>query len=373
MSLWRLLKYKLAANLLDAPRYALVLRWPGLGRRFGRTWVDLRNRHERLVRQPDQRGVRCDWLWTSALFYCQAYPQVGQQLLARALADWAIEFRAAPSVKATGEPQVSFIIGHRGTERIPHLLATLASLAGQVDTSIECMVVEQATTPVLANVLPGWVRHLHTPPPWPEMPYSRSWAFNAGARAARGRYLVFHDNDICVPARYAAELLAVFQRGFQAARLMRFLFYLDEADTRALFTSHHLLPTPPPLGVVQNCEGGTLAVERDFYFELGGHDEGFLGWGGEDNELFDRLRTGRLHDHAYLPFVHLYHATQPGKTVGPPNQDYFQARMRIPATRRVAELSQRPFGSPAGPSLPCSPESNLHGHSNRCDVADAVN
>ena len=54
--------------------------------------------------------------------------------------------------------------------------ATLASIAGQVEVPVECLVVEQDTTPAVAAALPGWVRHVHAPPPDPAMPYSRSWA-----------------------------------------------------------------------------------------------------------------------------------------------------------------------------------------------------
>lgn len=347
MNLLRKLKQQTAAWLLDAPRYALALRFP----RPGRSWVDLHNRHERAVRRPDQRGLALDQPWTSALFYCQARPHVGLEVMRRALADWPVEFRDRPAAGPSDEPLVSFIIGHRGAARVPHLLATVASIAAQADVAVECLVVEQAPKPEVSRVLPPWVRHLHTPLPYPDMPYSRAWAFNRGARHARGRYLVFHDNDICVPTRYAAELVAVFRRGFEAARLMRFLFFLSEAHSQTLFAGRGVAADHPPLEVMQNSMGGTLAVERDVYFAVGGHDEAFLGWGGEDNEMFDRLRTRKLHDCSYLPFVHLYHAPQPGKAATHPNTAYFEARMRAPALERIAELNERGFGRPEGPTL----------------------
>ncbi len=348
MNTWAKLRNSAAAWLLDAPRYALALRWPG------RSWVDLYNRHERAIRRPDQCGLVLDQPWTSALFYCQAYPAVGLQIMRRALADWPIEFRDAPVTPVGAVPLVSFVIGHRGTARLPHLLTTVASIAAQVEVRVECLVVEQAVTPQVATSLPPWVRHLHTPPPYADMPYSRSWAFNVGARHARGRYLVFHDNDICVPTRYATELAAVFQRGFEAARLQRFVFYLTENHTQQVFATHRFTADQPPERVVQNCQGHTLAVERDVYFAIGGHDEAFLGWGGEDNEMFDRLRSRRLHDCSYLPFLHLYHAPQPGKASVHPNTAYFEERMRLPAARRAAELIQRDYGHPEGPRVQTS-------------------
>jgi hypothetical protein len=345
----RRLKHLAAAWVLDAPRYGWVLRCPGLAQLCGRSWVGLRNRGQRLMRRPGQRGVSFTDRWSSALFYCQARPRVGQLLLSRTLAEWPIVFRDAPA-PTPGSPLVSFLIGHRGTSRLDHLRATLASIAGQVEVPVECLVVEQDTTPAVAAALPGWVRHVHSRPPDPIMPYSRSWAFNVGARHARGEILVCHDNDLCVPARYARELAGLFRRGFEAARLQRFIFYLSEAHTREVFARHELRPDHAPIEVVQNTNGGTVAVRRDVYFELGGHDEGFLGWGGEDNELFERLQTRRFHHCSYLPFWHVFHPPQPGKAARGPNADYFEDRLRLDVRTRIQELNRRGFGLASGPS-----------------------
>jgi hypothetical protein len=354
VSQWRWPRHLLAAYLRDAPRYRLAIDCPRLARWLGRSWVDLCNRHERLVRRPGQRGVTCAWRWSSPLFYCQAYPPVGRRLLARAMQDWPFAFRDQP--EAVGEPLVSFIIGHRGRARLPHLQAVLASIAAQTDVPIECIVVEQSGNSELAGALPAWVRHIHTPPPRPDMPYARAWAFNVGACQARGRILVCHDNDICVPVRYAAELARIFALGFEAARLQRFVFYLSETGTGRIFQGRSMDADCPPLEVVQNCEGHTLAVDRDVYFAVGGHDETFIGWGGEDNEMFDRLRARRLHDAAYLPFLHLWHPPQPDKAAVHSNTAYFEARMAVPAADRIVELKQRGFGRLDGPTNPGGPD-----------------
>jgi glycosyltransferase involved in cell wall biosynthesis len=227
---------------------------------------------------------------------------------------------------------------------------TIASIAAQAEVAIECIVVEQSAESLLAKALPPWVRYVHTPPPRPGMPYSRSWAFNVGARFAKGQWLVLHDNDLLVPSLYAFRITQTGLCGFDAARLQRFVFYLSKEGTDALLASPRALFRTPPVRVVQNCEGGTLAVRRSVYWEIGAHDEGFEGWGGEDNELFDRLLTRRLHDHSYLPFVHLYHALQVPQSANNAVDTYFDQRMRIPAPLRIAELAARPSGQPSGPA-----------------------
>ena len=103
---------------------------------------------------------------------------------------------------------------------------------------------------------------------------------------------------------------------------------------------------------MQNLEGGgSVGIDREAFFSLGGFDEAFVGWGGEDNELWERAsalrRTWRW---GYLPIVHLYHEAQPGKSsAGRSTAALLDARSRIPPAERVAELSRRGFGSPAGP------------------------
>jgi hypothetical protein len=169
----------------------------------------------------------------------------------------------------------------------------------------------QVTKPLTAAMpIPITIGESNTPPPAADMAYARAWAFNVGARHARGKILVFHDNDILCPAGYAAELVGLMARGSQAARLQRFVFYLTEPDTAKLLAGGGLTGCAP-LHVRQNCEGHTLAVERDAYFALGGHDESFVGWGGEDNEMFNRCRSICCYPYGYLPFVHLHHTPQP--------------------------------------------------------------
>ncbi|HVE73189.1 MAG TPA: galactosyltransferase-related protein [Thermoanaerobaculia bacterium] len=250
-------------------------------------------------------------------------------LMRRVFAQWPIILRDAPLV-VSQNPAVSFIIGHRGTARLPNLLATLRSIAGQSGDPIECIVVEQSQKQEIAQALPPWVRYLHTPVP-PGYDYCRSATFNAAAEIARGEVLIAHDNDMPVPHRYGAETLARAREGFEFIDLKRFIFYLSEEDSRAIWAG-----APPPTDVaasaiVQNLKGGSIAATREAYRGVGGFDEGFVGWGGEDLEFWERARAyGRVYEFGYLPLQHLWHAPQPGKL----------DHGRAPAMQRYEELSR---------------------------------
>lgn len=312
----------------------LVHDWPRFLRSMASKdgWVRFRNRHERLSIDAKTGGVRCEWMFTSDLHLCAVYPATASWLLRRAASRWPVESAERPAA-VEAEPRVSFVIGHRGEARAPHLLQTLASIAAQRDVAIECIVVEQSARPVIQSRLPEWVRYLHTPVVSDDSPYNRSQALNAGAAAARAPLLVLHDNDFLVPARYAAELVRRHDDGYEIIDLKRFMFYLPP-DQR--FDSGAV-----PERVVQNLlAGGSVAADRRAYAEIGGFDESFVGWGGEDNEFWDRASTRRVYAFGYLPLVHLWHAPQPEKAAN--EADAGRARRealaRIPREERIAML-----------------------------------
>ncbi len=294
--------------LKDMPRYL-----PALAH-GGDSYLGVRNRGERLesAPAPEGGGFRCDWQWTSDLHAPKVFPSLGRALMRRALAAHPIELAAAPATGA--EPPVSFLIGHRGLARLPQLLMTLESIAGQRGPAVECIVVEQDTEALLPRHLPPWVRYVHTPPAQPDTPYNRSCTFNAAAPHALGKVLVLHDNDMLVPADYAVQIIDRVARGYDVVNLKRFIFYLTQQHTQAVLHRGAGLLDAAPSSIVQNLEGGgSVAISREGFDRIGGMDESFVGWGGEDNEFWERASTLRVWPWANLPIVHLWHAPQPGK------------------------------------------------------------
>lgn len=337
----RSLRQRIGITTLECPAYLWAL-W-GAG-----NWVRLHNRLEKLIPAPDGRpGVVCDWRWTSDLRACQLYPFLGRRLLRRAMHDWPLGTNPVRPNHTGSAPEVSFIIGHRGAEKVPHLQAVLQSVLAQAGPAVEVVVVEQAAEPVL-TVLPPGVTHVHAPPPEHDTPYNRSAAFNVGARAAQGEILICHDNDLLVPAAYAREACRILRSGGDVAYLGRFLFYLGEEHSRAVLSGREKVDAIPPVRVMQNFQGGTLAIRRDAFVDVGGFDEGFAGWGGEDNEMYDRCAGLRIHRYGYLPFIHLHHPPQPGSLGSRPTQAYLDERLAVPREARIRELSARQFGRPQG-------------------------
>jgi hypothetical protein len=249
-------------------------------------------------------------------------------------------------------PVISFIIGHRGVERLPHLLATLESIAGQQGVSIECIIVEQDTSAIIFESLPHWVRYIHTPPPVHDMPYCRSWAFNVGVNLARGSVLVLHDNDMLVSADYALQILSRIKQGHEVVNLKRFIFYLNESHTKSIFDGKGTILDEEPEKIVQNLEaGGSVAITSEAYHRIGGMDESFVGWGGEDNEFWERAQTCRVWPYSCLPLIHLWHPAQPFKDqIDAPTLKYYRELSGTPIFDRIGRLHRLALGDISGPA-----------------------
>jgi GT2 family glycosyltransferase len=183
------------------------------------------------------------------------------------------------------------------------------------------------------------------------MPYCRAWAFNVAAKQARSPVLVLHDNDMLVPADYASQLLQRVQEGWEVVNLKRFVFYLQAGHTRRILEGSAGLTDAAPAEILQNTEGGgSVAITREGYQRIGGLDESFVGWGGEDNEFWERAQCLRVWRHAFLPLVHLWHPAQPGKHhEGNETKALYLARSRVAPEQRIGQLRSLPMGELSGP------------------------
>jgi len=262
------------------------------------------------------------------------------------LKEWPIVLNGASSVDSSQSPVVSFVIGHRGTARLNHLLLTIKSIAGQCGVPVECIVVEQSFKPEIQQHIPDWVRYHFTQTPSADYLYNRSWALNEGVRLAIGDIVVLHDGDMLVSAEYAAEFVHQVNQGFDVVNLKRFIAYLDESSTGDVFEQQKIVGALRSEQIIANlCAGGSLGITKQAYWSIGGMDEEFVGWGGEDTEFWDRCQTLRVANHTYMPIVHLWHPSQPGKAekngLGRSTADLFQQKMALSAQTRIEQLQSK--------------------------------
>jgi len=215
----------------------------------------------------------------------------------------------------------------------------------QEGVDVECIVVEQDDEPLIRDCLPPWIRYIHTPLRQAASAYCRSWALNVAARAARGQVLILHDSDMLIPSRYAAEAWQLHLQGYEVMQLKRFIFYLDEASSQRVLAGAE--PRCAAVeNVVENMEGGaSLAVSAAAYEAIGGMDDDFVGWGGEDNEFWDRCRTLKVWEYGYLPFVHLWHVSlaERRRDINPA-LSLLERKLSVSAHSRIQTLRDRGTG-----------------------------
>jgi Glycosyltransferase like family 2 len=350
------IRQKIGIAVYDLVPFFWYMRPVRNGRAAPKPWTLIRNRNEHVLIDPKSRGASCEWEWTSELHLANVFPILGLMLMKRAVESWPIIFKEKPE-KTSDHPEISFVIGHRGIDRLPHLQMTLRSIAGQRNVTTECIIVEQSLQPEIQKYLPSWVRYIHTPLPDRRMLYSRSWSFNVGARMAHGKVLIFHDNDMLIPADYGSEMMVRMGDYCEVVNLKRFIFYLTQRHTSRIFNMQSLVLDEPAESVIQNLKGGgSFAIKKETYLQLGGFDEEFVGWGGEDVEFWHRASTRNMDGFASMPIIHLWHSPQTGKRevrgMGRSTVELTERRNSIPPEDRIQELCNRSFGNPNHPDPP---------------------
>lgn len=330
------LKQTIGALLFDVPRYVWRLYLNG----SESAWIKVKNRSDTLNEQAGTDGVACNGEWTSELWLPKLMPRFVKPLLGAAMAYAPIRF--ADHRKPEPNPDISIVIGHKGEERLALLLQTLRSIAAQSDVKLECIVVEQDSKPNIQRQLPSWVNYVFLPMESPDSPYSRSKGFNLGAALATSENFIFHDNDMLVPSNYVSEMLRYLRLGYEFVNLKRFIFYLTKAATNDFIATQDIARSFACDSVVQNLlGGGSVGATKAAFNEIGRFDERFVGWGGEDNEFWERASTRRVWSFTNLPIIHLWHSSQPEKTrskVAPTLQLYAQLK-QIEPEQRIRDLT----------------------------------
>lgn len=322
--------------LIELPAYIIKLYGPD------GDWMFITNRNEKYVPALKGTGVCMLDDHTSPLRIASHFPLLSNRLFRKACKQFPFLFCA--DFNHCDSPKASIIIGHRGKEKLKNLHCVLQSVAAQTIRATECIVVEQSASAELKNQLPAWVRYYHQQVKDTDL-YNRSLAFNLGAEKANSENLIFHDNDLVIPACYVESHLKYFSLGYELVNLKRFIFGLGRADTNLLSSQHSINIAFSPKYVLQNAKGGgSLAITKSAYRRIGGFDNRFSGWGGEDNELWQRAQVLNIYPFTNLPMVHLWHKPQADKRGGRHGggfytEELFDELSKIPIYDRIKHLT----------------------------------
>ena len=254
--------------------------------------------------------------------------------------------------KNPAEAEVLVVIPFRDrgahADRLRNLLACLHGLGDQSAPrhSYQVVVVESDDVP----------RHREAIEPFADRylfaeksgSFNKSWAVNVGVVSAAGaaQVVCVLDADVLADRDFIARNAERFRRpGAMGHLSYRNMWCLDEAATGAAVEERLAarLPQAPVerlrAFVLRRPPGCCVWSRLSAYHRVGGMDERFEGWGGEDNDFLYRMDINSAFDRYDDPLLHMYH---PSSAVLLENGDIVNSH--IPALSWSADA---PIGDPA--------------------------
>ena len=212
--------------------------------------------------------------------------------------------------------------GADGSERRANLDAVLAWLAATPD--VEAIVVEQDRYPRLEAPLPHPSARVVFA--YNAGPFNKAWGLNVGARHASGSVLLLGDADVIVPGGLALAA-GTCASTMQVVKPYRTLVDLTPEESALVRRSRGAGSIDVELAARGNRDaigerlvlcGGWFAMRRDAFAALGGFDERFVGWGGEDDAMTLKVELARLSTCELDPgpALHLWHPRSHATTLG---------------------------------------------------------
>jgi hypothetical protein len=243
---------------------------------------------------------------------------------------------------------LSYLITYResdSSERRDNVLAVLRWLAQWPE--IEVVVIEQDSVPRLERDLlqtKGGVGLAYNPGA-----FNKAWGLNVAARMARGPLLALGDADLIVPRALPAA--AERCSPGHAVKPYRSMVDLTAEESARVRAGEWTFAPPRATGAPKNREGqgeqvvfagGLFVIHRDAYLQLGGFDERFVGWGGEDDAMTVKLRRAgiALSEIGDEPALHLWHPRSRDSTLGQPSYDANRALLADYATYTDAQFTR---------------------------------
>ena len=309
-------------------------------------WRSLCNRHEALRPGPNG-GRECLWEHSSDLTVARLFPRVGARLLHHCLPEVPLHWGGVPS-DGRSSPAISVLVPAGGRDRRPLLAVVLAALTAEALRTAggaEIVLAEQLAPGAEPAPAPAGVRRVSVEDAGA---FNKSRLLNRAAAVARGDVLVIHDADFLAPPGYLGRCARRMEKS-ESARPGRLIFYADRHATARWTAGRQERLGTAGAGVekvVQNAPN-PLVVRRSAYYAVGGHDEAFAGWGGEDLEFLSRLRTRTFDDFGAEPVIHLWHPAAPKKASGDRNGALQARRLAEPPAGRIARLREQAGGGRA--------------------------
>ena len=235
----------------------------------------------------------------------------------------------------------TYVIGYRHKlDRLNNLRRVLDWINGF--NGVEVLLIEQDTHSKIEN-LSLKAKHIFIKS---NMPYNRSWAFNVALKYSTTGTIVFGDSDLMMNPNEFIEGLKALQT-YEMVSPYHTVIDLTAQESGMDF-NQILQINRPGRGENDNqkinISGGIAMFRKESIQKIGGWDERFLSWGGEDD--FQTLKINNFLSFTELraKCFHLFHPKEQ------PDMKYYQNNLQI--LNHAAKLSKEDLSRTINASLP---------------------
>jgi GT2 family glycosyltransferase len=220
----------------------------------------------------------------------------------------ASRIKVSPLAKSA-VPSVSYIIPFRGLDRKECVRTVLQNVKAQRYPVIEIIMSEQDSQTLIQMPEFDTVTYVLAQTPVNQA-FTKAVAFNVGVSKTTNSKIILHDADMIVYDGYTLEMTKLLDK-YEGVHIGKSVLYLSRDSTNAV-NGTGKLSNPQAERSVQYFEGGSLGCRRDVYVRIGGFNEVFVGYGMEDCEFYERLRSTQFFGERSIDLVHLWHDRSPG-------------------------------------------------------------
>lgn len=145
-------------------------------------------------------------------------------------------------------------------------------------------------------------------------PFNKSMAFNRAASIVSTDRVIMHDADILLPSHYTGSIYDILEH-HTGCHVGNVVIYADQASSSNINSTSNVDEKSVCDRVVGYFEGGSLACHMSTYWQCGGFNEDFWGYGCEDCDFYSRLMYyshNKWYEVRTFDFLHLWHGRVDG-------------------------------------------------------------
>ena len=234
---------------------------------------------------------------------------------------------------------MTVIIPIHGKSRVKQLINSVAWATNQTLDPVEVIIVENGLMPLVdmdvfkqySNVRYHFIENRGA--------FCKSACYNAGVSMASYQYICGLDADIIIPSEFL--LYGYLELLKKDACFLADDIHFLEGEMEHMLDFNFSGKTWQNDRAKWQFHGGTFFINRQKYYDVGGHDEYFRGYGSEDSEFYKRVHDTLSVSVSTHNILHQEHGREPDSFVNEEkNKAYLYYVQSILLSRRIENLKQ---------------------------------